>query len=127
MSKYVLITGGVGFIGAHLAEGLLTHVYRVRALDNLSPQVHGEGTVRPLYLSPDVELMVGDVRDAEALRRAAAWASQAFHSVMAARDDAWLAVVIQGKDSPDGCFALRPPALRFFQRGPHEYLFLIRR
>jgi dTDP-L-rhamnose 4-epimerase len=41
----------------------------VRALDNLTPQVH-EGAVRPDYLAADVELEIGDVRDAEAVRRA---------------------------------------------------------
>jgi len=41
----------------------------VRALDNLTPQVH-EGAARPEYLAADVELQVGDVRDADAVRRA---------------------------------------------------------
>ena len=41
----------------------------MRALDNLTPQVH-EGAARPDYLAADVELEVGDVRDAEAVRRA---------------------------------------------------------
>jgi dTDP-L-rhamnose 4-epimerase len=41
----------------------------VRALDNLTPQVHA-GAARPDYLSADVELEVGDVRDAKAVRRA---------------------------------------------------------
>jgi dTDP-L-rhamnose 4-epimerase len=41
----------------------------VRALDSLIPQVHGDGG-RPGYLAADVELLAGDVRDAEALRRA---------------------------------------------------------
>jgi len=41
----------------------------VRALDNLTPQVH-EGAARPDYLAADVELQVGDVRDADAVRRA---------------------------------------------------------
>ena len=31
MSKHVLITGGAGFIGSHLADELLDHGYRVRA------------------------------------------------------------------------------------------------
>jgi len=65
----VLITGGAGFIGSHLADELLSRGYRVRALDNLTPQVH-EGSARPDYLAADVELEVGDVRDAEAVRRA---------------------------------------------------------
>ncbi len=34
--KRVLITGGAGFIGSHLADELLRHGYNVRALDNLS-------------------------------------------------------------------------------------------
>ncbi len=70
MSKQILITGGAGFIGAHLADELLARGYRVRALDSLSPQVHGDGCARPAYLSPDVELVVGDVRDAAAVKRA---------------------------------------------------------
>ncbi|AFE08868.1 NDP-sugar oxidoreductase UDP-glucose 4-epimerase [Corallococcus coralloides DSM 2259] len=68
--KHILITGGAGFIGSHLADELLAHGHRVRALDALVPQVHGPGYERPDYLSPEVELHVGDVRDAQAVRRA---------------------------------------------------------
>ena len=66
----ILITGGAGFIGSHLADALLRRGHTVRALDNLSPQVHGAGAVRPPYLAADVELVRGDVRDADAVRRA---------------------------------------------------------
>src|SRR4051794_2006654 len=65
----ILITGGAGFIGSHLADELLQRGHRVRALDNLTEQVHG-GNSRPAYLSADVELQVGDVRDADAVARA---------------------------------------------------------
>ena len=41
----------------------------MRALDPLIPQVHGDAG-RPEYLAADVELLVGDVRDADAVRRA---------------------------------------------------------
>src|SRR4051812_1644664 len=68
----VLITGGAGFIGSHLADELLARGYAVRALDSLLEQVHGPGRARPDYLDPDVELHVGDVRDAAAVRRALA-------------------------------------------------------
>jgi dTDP-L-rhamnose 4-epimerase len=63
----VLITGGAGFIGSHFADLLLTHGHQVRALDNLDPQVHGENAGRPDYLAPDVELVIGDVRDHQAV------------------------------------------------------------
>src|SRR5215210_2609520 len=65
----ILVTGGAGFIGSHLADELLARGHRVRALDNLTPQVHGD-CERPEYLADDVELQVGDVRDGDAVRRA---------------------------------------------------------
>jgi dTDP-L-rhamnose 4-epimerase len=68
VAERVLITGGAGFIGSHLADGLLEAGYSVRALDSLVDQVH-EGD-RPDYLHAEVELLRGDVRDREALDRA---------------------------------------------------------
>src|SRR5690606_3538938 len=53
--------------------------HRVRALDNLAPQVHGAGCTRPDYLDDDVELVRGDVRDPEAVRRALRGADAVFH------------------------------------------------
>lgn len=70
MQKKILITGGAGFIGSHLADELLNKGYKVRALDNLSEQVHGKNSSRPEYLHPDVELQIGDVRDKAAVVKA---------------------------------------------------------
>jgi len=76
--KRVLITGGAGFVGSHLADELLAHGYRVRALDSLAPQVHGEAG-RPDYLSSEVELVHGDIRDAQAVRRALDGVDAVYH------------------------------------------------
>jgi dTDP-L-rhamnose 4-epimerase len=65
----VLITGGAGFIGSHLADRLLAEGHEVRALDNLDTQVHPSGE-RPEYLDESIELQVGDVRDHEAVSTA---------------------------------------------------------
>jgi dTDP-L-rhamnose 4-epimerase len=62
VAESVLITGGAGFIGSHLADELLGAGYSVRALDSLVDQVHGDGG-RPGYLNGDVELITGDVRN----------------------------------------------------------------
>jgi dTDP-L-rhamnose 4-epimerase len=69
MSETILITGGSGFIGRHLARALLERGDRVRVLDSLIEQVHPT-RARPDELDPAVELVVGDVRDADAVRAA---------------------------------------------------------
>ena len=68
--KQVLITGGAGFIGSHLADELLAAGYRVRVLDTLAAQVHGAEGRRPDYLDADVEVVVGDVCDKDTLLKA---------------------------------------------------------
>ncbi len=70
MFRNVLITGGAGFIGSHLTDELLAAGYRVRILDSLIEQVHGHGCIRPDYLAPEAELLVGDVRDPQAVAAA---------------------------------------------------------
>ena len=79
MSKKILITGGAGFIGSHLADELLTAGYEVRVLDNLSPQVHGPTQARPSYLAADVDLWVGDVRDRDVVRKALKGVDAVYH------------------------------------------------
>ena len=77
MSKRVLITGGAGFVGSHLADGLLRAGYRVRILDQFSQQVHPTGV--PDYLSSQIEIMTGDVRDPSRLKEALSGIDVVFH------------------------------------------------
>ncbi|STY29837.1 UDP-galactose-4-epimerase [Legionella wadsworthii] len=77
--KKVLITGGAGFIGSHLADELLSNGYEVRALDNLSEQVHGKNAHRPEYLNPNVELILGDIRDKHIVKKALHDIDAVFH------------------------------------------------
>jgi dTDP-L-rhamnose 4-epimerase len=81
MQKHILITGGAGFIGSHVADELLKHGYRVRVLDSLVQQVHGPERRRPSYLSPEVELQIGDIRDTNAVRRALEGVDSVIHLV----------------------------------------------
>ena len=62
----VLLTGGAGFIGSHVAEALLTAGHGVRVLDSLLPAVHPGAPAVP----PGAEFVRGDVRDAAAVAAA---------------------------------------------------------
>ena len=65
----ILVTGGAGFIGSHLVDALVGRGHRVRVLDALVPQVHGDAAA-PQYLNPEAEFVRGDVCDADAVERA---------------------------------------------------------
>lgn len=63
LKEHILITGGAGFIGSHLADTLIAKGYRVRIFDNLLPVVHGMGCEKPAYLNPLAEFVKGDIRE----------------------------------------------------------------
>lgn len=62
--KRVLVTGGAGFIGSHLCEGLLARGYQVRVLDSL---IYG----RREWVPDACEFLEGDIRDLATCHRAA--------------------------------------------------------
>jgi dTDP-L-rhamnose 4-epimerase len=63
----ILITGGAGFIGSHVADLLAGQGAEVLLLDALLPQAHGSSGA-PGWVDRH-ELVLGDVRDGELLRR----------------------------------------------------------
>jgi dTDP-L-rhamnose 4-epimerase len=73
----VLVTGGAGFIGSHLTEALIERGHRVRVLDLLVSQVHGNGTAQ--YLNPDAEFIHGDVCDPQVVKLALEGVDAVFH------------------------------------------------
>ncbi len=80
----VLITGGAGFIGSHVAARLLASGARVRILDNLDPY-YDVGMKRANLAElaaagrERCEFVEGDIRDAAACRRAVQGASVVVH------------------------------------------------
>src|SRR5581483_12349826 len=77
MAKRILITGGAGFVGSHVADALLRQGHEVRIFDNLTPQVHHHGW--PDYLTKDAELMRGDMRHLDEVKQAVAGVDVIFH------------------------------------------------
>jgi dTDP-L-rhamnose 4-epimerase len=76
MAGRYLITGGAGFIGRQLCAELLSAGNSVRVIDSLIPQVHGDSDPE---LPSDVQLLKGDVRDANLLDQALDDVDGVFH------------------------------------------------
>jgi len=70
-----LVTGGAGFIGSHLVERLLNEGMSVRVLDNFDS---GRRANLNGHVS-DIELIRGDLRDLECVRRAASGMDAILH------------------------------------------------
>ena len=73
--RLALVTGGAGFIGGHLVEGLLRAGWSVRVIDDLST-----GSERNLAPAMDrIEFTRGNICDADALERVMGGVEVVFH------------------------------------------------
>jgi UDP-glucose 4-epimerase len=89
-----LITGGAGFIGSHIAGALTRDGHRVRVLDNFR-----SGKRENLAGLPGVEIQEGDIRDPDALDRAANGIDYILHL-------AALVSVVESIEHPDEALAV---------------------
>src|SRR3954471_5904997 len=76
--KKILVTGGAGFIGSHLCEGLLARGYAVRVLDSL---IYGKRE----WVPAAAEFIEGDIRDMDACARAVAGMDGVLHCAAMSR------------------------------------------
>src|SRR3954454_17113006 len=77
MGKKILVTGGAGFIGSHLVDGLIARGHQVGVLDALVPQVHASD--KPEFLDKRAECIRADICDRPALQRALDGVTVVFH------------------------------------------------
>lgn len=69
---HALVTGGAGFIGSHVVEGLLAEGWRVTVVDDFDdfyPRAQKEANLAGVATHPALRLVEADIRDAAALRR----------------------------------------------------------
>lgn len=76
-NELILVTGGAGFIGAHLVDRLIVEGYRVRVLDNLGAPTHNRKL--PEWFNKQAEFQKGDVRNKKDWLRALKGVSYVFH------------------------------------------------
>jgi len=79
----VLVTGGAGYVGAVLTPKLLAAGYRVKVLDLC---IFGEAPLADIRNHPHLQLIKGDIRDADLLRRSLAGCDAIIHLACVSND-----------------------------------------
>jgi UDP-glucose 4-epimerase len=75
MNQTILITGGAGFIGSHIADKMLENNYHVRIYDNLST-----GKIENLaHIKAHIEFIEADIRDVKTLEQSMKGCELVFH------------------------------------------------
>jgi nucleoside-diphosphate-sugar epimerase len=77
--KSYLVTGGAGFIGSHLVEALLTEGCHVKVIDNFSSANELNLSSFPSVLPGKLEIIRGDIRDAQILNLSMQGVDGVFH------------------------------------------------
>ena len=78
MKKKILITGGTGFIGSHLAETLIRNGHKVRVFDRYNPN-YNLGNLENSNLKSKIDFVFGDIRDYDSVLNAAKNCDIIFH------------------------------------------------
>ena len=76
----VLVTGGFGFIGAHLVETLIENGHSVRILDNKKKPSILDTWIEKMLQNKPLEIMIGDIRDMDTCTKACEGISTVFHT-----------------------------------------------
>lgn len=109
----VLVTGGTGFVGSQLTAALVRRGDRVRVLHRASSDLIALNEI------PDIEHVIGDILDGEAVGRAVQGCDLVFHvaalsSYWRAQRDAIYRVNVEGtRQVLEACLAARVPRVVF--------------
>lgn len=76
--KKLLITGGTGFIGSHLAEKAVKKGYKVTVFDRYNPN-YNLGNLANSSLHRNIEFIFGDIRDYDSVIKAVSKVDYVFH------------------------------------------------
>jgi nucleoside-diphosphate-sugar epimerase len=81
---YCVVTGGAGFIGSHIVEGLLRHGHRVRVIDDFATGAHANLDAVQQQLTAEgvdysLDIVVGSILDTSLLAAAMAGVEYVYH------------------------------------------------
>lgn len=78
MTKKILITGGTGFIGSHLAEKCVSRGYKVIVFDRYNPN-YNLGNLAQSEFKSKIDFVFGDIRDYDSVLKVAKSCDIIFH------------------------------------------------
>ena len=76
--KKILITGGCGFIGSHLAEYLVELGYNVKVFDRYNSD-NNWGWLEKSKIKKEIEVVLGDIRDFDSVLNASKGCDNILH------------------------------------------------